>query len=591
MSQGIAVYADLLLAAVVLVVPAAVGLLAAAALNIRARAAQAILALATPCLLAYTVAGFYLISPGTGRAVSVAGYAVTVFAGVWLWHRDRAAARTLSWWVVPGLMTLAGAAFVLGLGYLHGHTEVANLEPEIRYIRRLANDNVLPRAFAEQLLAARRPLPRVLSTPGPWLSSDRPPMETCLYLLIRSVTPVGDRSGLLYETSGALLQSLWLPALWCLLILLRLPRRLIALSLAAVLASGFVIFNGFYVWPKLFPAALVVLLAALVLTREWEAARSSARVGAAAGIAAALAMLAHEGSFLGIVPLVLIVLAYRELRPRLRTTLAGVGAFLVLLVPWWLYQHFYDPPGTSLLKLQLANATNFNSHQGVLTEIVNAYDRLGFSGVVAHKWSNLTQAFVHEPANVSAFVRLVSNLFASGGANAATRGAAVEQLRELSFSFFVPTLGLFAVGPVAYLLTYWWRRRRGEEMVAALRMWIYVALALVIWALVLLGPPLSNELGSYAPELLAFAAGAISLWELSHGLAIGVCVFQIALGMVIYAILNPVFAFMVPPPGAVDVSAAFLTAIGFIAAVWLCWSGSRATRWTAADASARLASA
>src|SRR6202023_1057647 len=133
-----------------------------------------------------------------------------------------------------------------------------------------------PRVFAEQLLAARRPLPPILSLPGPWRSSDRPPMQTCLYLLIRSVTPVGDRSGLLYEVSGALLQSLWLPALWCLLTLLRLPRRLIALSLAAVLASGFVIFNAFYVWPKLFAAAFVVLLASLVLTGEWATARSKA---------------------------------------------------------------------------------------------------------------------------------------------------------------------------------------------------------------------------------------------------------------------------------------------------------------------------
>ena len=591
MSQGtLTVYADLLLAAVVLGVPAAVGLLAAVALGVRARAAQAIFAFSAPCVLAYGVAGFYLLSPGVGRAVSVAAYAGTVVVGGWLWRRDRAGARNVTWWAVPGLLTLAAAAFVLGLGYLHGHTELANRVPEIRYVRRLANDNVLPDAFAQQLLAARRPLPRILSTPGPWLSSDRPPMQTCLYLLIRSVVPLGDPKNLEYEVSGALLQSLWLPALWCLLTLLGLPRKLVALSLAAVLASGFVIFNAFYVWPKLFAAAFVVLLAVLVLTGEWATARSKARIGAAAGVAAAVAILAHEGSFLGIVPLVVIVLASRELRPSLRAAAAGAASFLILLVPWWLYQRFYDPPGTALLKYQLADTSDFSAHQGVLSEIVNAYERLGFSRVVAHKWSNLTQAFVHEPAEVKAFVNLVSNLFASGGSGAAARSAAVEQLRELSFSFFVPTLGLFALGPIAYVLAYWWRRRRGGEMVAALRLWVYVASALVFWALVLLGPPLSNELGSYAPELLAFAAGAISLWELSHRLAVGVCVFQIVLGIVTYAILNPVFAFMVPRPGAVDVSAAVLAAVGFIAVVWLSWSGSRAQRRAPVDAHARLAS-
>jgi hypothetical protein len=591
LSHGIlAVYGDLLLAAVVLAVPAAAGLLVAVSVRVQARAAQAIFAFAAPCVLAYGVAGFYLLSPVAGRAVSVAAYAATLILGAWLWRRDPAAARTLKWWAVPGLMTVAAAAFVLGLGFLHGHTEIAGREPEIRYIRRLANDNVLPHLFADQLLAARRPLPRILSTPGPWLSSDRPPMQTCLYLLIRSVTPRGDRNRLLYEASGALFQSFWLPALWCLMILIRLPRRLIALTLAAVLASGFVIFNAFYVWPKLFAAAFVVLLAALVLTDEWAAARSKAWVGAAGGIAAAVGILGHEGAVLGIVPLVLIVLASRELRPRLRAASAGAAAFVLLLVPWTLYQRFYDPPGTALLKLLLADTQNFTAHQGAVTDIVNAYERLGFSQVVAHKWSNLTQAFVHEPATLKSFADLILNLFAPGGPGAAARGAAVEQLRVLSFRYFLPTLGLFALGPIAYALAYWWRGRRGQEMLAALRLWIYVALALVVWALVMLGPALANEVGSYAPELLAFAAGAISLWALSHRLAVGVCVFQIALGVVTYAVLNPVFAFMVPAPGALDPAAAVLATLGFLAVVWLCWSAPASEGGAAVIAHGRLAS-
>ncbi|MGO9560564.1 MAG: hypothetical protein ACLPQS_07620 [Acidimicrobiales bacterium] len=274
MGNGVgAVTADLVLVTAVFLVPAAAGLLFAVKLHVESRAAQCIFAVGTPCVAAYAASGFYLVSAPVGRVSEITAFVVVTGAGATIGARDPVRSlAALRWWAAPALMVVAASACVLGIGFLHGGTTFPLREAEIRFIHRLANDNVLPRAFAKQALAAQRPLPHVLS--GTWLSSDRPPMETSLYLMVLAVLPTQDPSGLLFEALGTLLQSLWMPALWCLFTVVRLPRRMIAMGRVAVLLSGFTIFNSFYVWPKLFPAAFLVMLVTLVLTDEWSSART-----------------------------------------------------------------------------------------------------------------------------------------------------------------------------------------------------------------------------------------------------------------------------------------------------------------------------
>lgn len=520
----------LALVTVVFLVPAAAGLLVAVWAGITSRPAQAICALAAPCLVGYAAGGFYLLSAPAGRAADVAAYAAVVVVGAaaaWRCGAERTRAA-LGWWAAPALMAPAAAAVSLGIGFLHGGTESVFRVEWVRYFDRIAGDNALPWQFALQLLAPTRPLPHYLS--GHWLSSDRPPLQTSVYLLARAVLPMGDQHELVYQTLGTLLQSLWVPALWCVLTVVGLPRRAIAGAVAAVAVSGFVLFNSFYVWPKLFPAAFLVLLAGIVLTPEWRTVRRRVAGGVACGLGTGLAVLGHQESVLALVPLAVLLLAVPRRWPRWRCLVPAAGVVLVLTAPWMLYQRYVDPPGTNLTELQLAGGPA--PGKGLLSAVVGAYEHETASRFWHDKWSNVHTVGAGEPQEVRSLATVAANLFATSGSGAARRSVAVQDLRYLSYEWFLPALGLFVLGPAAWALAAWLRRQRGPDIDFARRIWVFLLLAAVFWSLVLFGPHATSvEQGSYAFELLAVAGGVIGLWRLSRVLAGVVMALQVGIGL------------------------------------------------------------
>lgn len=475
---------DLLLVAGILALPAAAALLIASELGVRSRPVQAVFAIGAPCLIGYAAIWLYLLSPSVDVLGVWALYGLTVVALLFLIRRNRrpdwGAVRA---WLFPGGMAIAAAAFTLGLGLLRGNSAKPLATAQIRYTWLLPDDARLPGLFARQLLSVHRPLPHYLI--GTWLSSDRPPLQTGLYLVVRAILPFGDPHSLVYQVTGALLQSLWMPALWCFLVIVGLPRRGIAFMLPAVLLSGFVIVNSFFVWPKLFPGAFVVLLVALVLGDGWREERGSRVAGLACGLAAGFSLLGHEGSVLALVPLGAMALVAPKLRPRLRCWAPALAAVIVLMVPWTLYQRYYDPPGTNLTKLQLAGAgSNTGPQQGLPDAITSAYGRLDASQLFYNKWSNLVAPFRYEGTEIRAIAQLAETVFATGGAAAARRSAAVGELRSLSFYFLVPALCLFALGPFAQLLVRLRRRARAPDFAAVNRVWVLLGLSLGLCAAV-----------------------------------------------------------------------------------------------------------
>jgi hypothetical protein len=559
------VLAYLALVSLVFFLPAVTGLLAAVRAGVESRPAQAIFALSAPCLVAYAASGFYLVSPGVGHAAAITLYCAALVTGAFLAVScgTARALAALRFWAAPAAMAPAAAGASLGLGFLYGGTSSPLRLAEVRYVLRLANDNVLPRAFAVQLEAATRPLPHFVS--APWLSSDRPPMETSVYVVLRGVLPIGDPHALVYQVLGTLLQSLWMPALWCLLHVVGVPRRVAAGGLAGIAVSGFVLFNSLYVWPKLFPAAFLVLLAALVFTEDWAAARTRVTGGVACGLAAGVAMLGHEGSALALVPLAVVLLARRRRWPRWRPLVAALGTVVALMLPWTLYQRYYAPPGTDLTKLQLAGVGKFDASQGVVSSITSAYEHESADRLWQDKWSNFSIIWNVEGDEAKALGSLTANLFAGGGPGSSQRLAAVAELRSYSFSFFFPTLGLFLLGPLAWAAARWLRRQRGPDMDLAGSVWLFLLVALPLWALVLFGPhSTTNEQGSYAFELLAFGAALIGFWRLSRPLAYVVMALQLAIGVVTYATVNPAHAAELPLPGPTQAGEALLFAVSML---------------------------
>ncbi len=99
---------------------------------------------------------------------------------------------------------------------------------------------------------------------------------------------------------SVVLQSLFVIGLWLYVREARLPRTIAAFALAVPILSGWALVNDFFVWPKLLAAAFLLLVIAILFTPRYHLARSSAKWGAAAGLLAALAMLSHDSSAIGL---------------------------------------------------------------------------------------------------------------------------------------------------------------------------------------------------------------------------------------------------------------------------------------------------
>jgi hypothetical protein len=560
MSGTLIVVRDLLVDAVVLALPAALALAVVACLGIASRPLQAIYAMAAPCLVGYASGAVYLLVPDAGRPFTIAVYAGSVAALGWLVVARRPLVLpALRSWAAPAAILLAAAAFTLGLGFLYGGTGSPLATAATRYLAHLPGDNVLPQLFGSYLLAPQRPLPML---PGGWSTSDRPPLQTCVYLLIRSVLPGADTSDLQYQVTATLLQCLWLPALWCLLKAARAGWKATGLALTVTLLSGFTIVNAFYVWPKLFPAAFIVLLAAVLLTDELSSLRASSAAGVACGLAAALALLGHEGSSLALVPLVLVVAARRRLWPRASVIGLAAAVGVGLMIPWVLYQSFYDPPGTKLAKLQLAGQATVDPHQSLLGALASAYGRLTPAQIATNKLSNLEEPFLDEGPELRSLGQLASNLVAAGGEGARQRDVAIYRLRIASFYYLLPLLGGIALAPLTYLLLLL-RRARGPDLEAAGRLWAWLLLNLATWALLLFGPYSTViHQGTYATEMFALTAGVISLWRLLPRLTVLLVTAQSVVGLIVYA---------TPPhqpsglnPAGFSLGAALLAAAGLL---------------------------
>lgn len=219
-----------------------------------------------------------------------------------------------------------------------------------RFVAAMPTDNGIPLFYAEWFYHHGHASP-VPEFPATWLSSDRPPLQVGYVL---SQTPFYSSGSTLaaqhYEAIGVALQQLWIIALRALLDAARIGRITEGLAMITVLVSDLAIVNGFFVWPQMLPAAMLVAIAALVLTPFWEEVRSRTWGAVLVAALAGIAMMGHGGSVFALIPLPLVA-AWRGL-PSWRWL--GVLVGLCFVAPWSAYQRYADPPGNRPLKYMLA---------------------------------------------------------------------------------------------------------------------------------------------------------------------------------------------------------------------------------------------
>ena len=223
---------------------------------------------------------------------------------------------------------------------------------------------------------------------GDWLSSDRPPLQAGLHLLMNSIPFFDAHAGIRYQLISTWAQTLVLVPIYAFLGKVIDAHTRKALTLA-VMFSPVVILNSLFVWPKLLAACYCMIYHFTLFHRE---SKDSEHSWIWSALAAAFALLSHGGALFALMGSTLAYLIWRNrsLLRIIRIAVLGMGTYL----PWILYQRLVDPPGDRLVKWHFAGQIA-PSPGGTLQTIISAYENQSFSGWMEAKVSNLSVIFKH----------------------------------------------------------------------------------------------------------------------------------------------------------------------------------------------------
>lgn len=496
----------------------------------------------------------FFADPLLGKSLAYFAVLGAAALSAWiLWERELPRSL-LGQLATPLALWVAGSAFLLFFGFLHGGTDNPLGTAATRFSVQLPSDNVIPAFFAEWFYehGHQKPVPVF---PGEWLSSDRPPLQVGYVLAQR---PFGwNRPELQYQVLGVVLQQLWIVAVWALVLAARVGRVTRALVMVVVLTSSVAIVNGFFVWPKMLPAAMLLAAAALVATPLWEGLRRSLWGAALLAALLGLAMLGHGSSVFAAIPLVGIAV-YRGL-PSWRWVGVAVLVGLAFFAPWTAYQKYHDPPGDRLTKYMLAGVPEVDSRSAT-EAILDAYGEAGLGGAIHYKGQNFVTMVGGGPM-VEALDR---GLDAVGDGDLET---AVQEVRIVLFFDLLPSLALLLLAPVAMAL--WWRRGRLREVEwsFALTCFAIFAVGALAWGLLLFGNLAARTVlhaGSFAIPVLGLCGAVAGLRAVWPRFAVYYVALSVLAMLVIYTpALSPLPGTSYSPV-AILIAAASLAGFGWL---------------------------
>ena len=501
--------------AVLVALPMAAVVLACLRAGMRDATVLALCGLAGGGLAAFVLFWIWWASPTGGALASVAWIAASAaMAGSLLARLDRDALGHAAPLGIATVVWASYALFVLAFGLAPSGFQSPLEIVQHHFALELPYDNHLPFIFAQQVATDRLAVPMSLQ----WLSSDRPPLQTAYFLA--SGAALLPRAEVHYQVQATLLQALWVPGMWLLLRSFRIAPGALFMALAAGMFSGFAFINGLFTWPKLFPVGYIALATAIMLNASREAI-SDWRVATATGACIALAMLCHPGSAFVLLGLGVALWALRRIPPLRFLTIAAITAFIAML-PWALYQRYFDPPGNRLLKWHLADVQDVDA-RSVGEAVRDAYAAITFAQLVDNKVEDLRN--IVGPLDAAPLVLKASTV--------GLDDPDASKLRHLQFYHIGITLGLLALAPLAWLVPGAWRRR---EFGASLQLVTVCLVTMVPWVLLMFprGGTLVHT-GSLATVCFLFSAAMLAFYAASRWLAIAAFALHILLTLDLYA--------------------------------------------------------
>lgn len=385
--------------------------------------------------------------------------------------------------------------------------------------REMPIDNWIPFIFADMLAQGEIRIPME----GNWQSSDRPPLQAGLYLLMNAIPFFEVHAGIRYQLISTWAQTLVLVPIYALLgkALDDCARRIIVL---AIMFSPVVILNSLFVWPKLLAACYCMIYHFTLFHRG---SQNPGHNWIWTALAAAFALLSHGGTLFALMGS---TLAYLISRNNSLIRIAKIATLsIVTYLPWIFYQRLVDPPGDRLVKWHFAGQID-PSPASALSSIISAYENLSLSGWMAARISNFYVmlrhsidffhdvfmiAYEHDPTIIQTFI---------------------------DRSFFFHSYAAWFTNPILCLVSLAFARWHpaGKNHTGRLRThlpgaWPAVILSCVLWCLLMFQPGSTViHQGSYFFNILCMVLSLLLLSRVSSRLLPIVATLHILLFLSVY---------------------------------------------------------
>ncbi len=508
------------------------------AANIAARQAltevQAIICIVvTGGALGYVSFWCFFANKLLGKSFTLLAYAVAVsFLTKAVYRQRTSTIRLARQAAVPVLLVLISGICYLSCFYLFLDAQDPGVSfADVRFFETVRpGDNLIPEIFADKVYG-HEPLHPFCC--GDWLSSDRPPLQSGIFLLLRPLRVAGS-AGLQYQLLSAALQCLWMVGVWCVLAVLNTPRRRLIQVIVLLAFSGFLLYNSVYVWPKLL-AATYMLFAITCLLNVIRSGRSTHIDMILGGISLALAMLAHPGSVFSLFAFALLSLARWRVF-RIRHIGLAVMLIAVLLLPWGVYQRFVDPPGNRLLKMHLAGVFGIDQ-RSFSKALLDSYRQHPISDIVEFKAKNFLTLFGSEPFDGLG----LSAVRASQGLN--LDRSVVEQSRFVQREYIWNAVGWLNLGWIALIMFAMSRKGLFHPVIPYSGLLLVIAVVnFLFWCLIDFGPGGTLTTHSSYTDILLLEVGlagwVLGLPTLVLFIVLGLQLFNFIVVWVCYPPLN-----------------------------------------------------
>jgi len=394
----------------------------------------------------------------------------------------------------PLLYTFLFFLVIITLGFSNGRLDNPLNTARNRFSHTLPIDNAIPEIVAGALGIGHIASPLFTD----WLSSDRPPLQTGLYLLLTL------RKGLLeYQTVASWLQATFLLGVWSLLESAGLSASARRLSMLACCLLPTAIINTFYVWPKMLATGYLMLVFALLFCFRPSGRFDRTFAGILVGAAAALAILSHGTSFFALIGFGTVLLIARPW-PLWGPALYGLATLAAIYAPWTVYLNVLDPPGNRLLKWHLAGVAQVDARDFV-TALRDSYAALSWHDYLQGRLENVRALIGPWSQHLRDILALVVE----------SDRAVAAKVRASDFFNFVPSLHLFAIASLcAVLLLPFMPDEEKRQRNIALALLAATLVTFAVWAVLMFIPGSTvNHHGTYAVQVSAavFAFMVMSL--------------------------------------------------------------------------------